>query len=110
MDVLYDLIRRDAGVADDFAVAGVVGCDLGGETLAVEIAEIVAEWRRLCLHLRQPVDRGDFAADARDDVARRLCRRGNAEPDADVESRYAALVERRHVRQDGDALERADDE
>src|SRR5580698_9282195 len=110
MDVLCDLIRRDAGVADDLAVAGVVGCDLGGEMLAVEKLKIIAKRRGLFLHLRHLVDRGNLAADAFDYIARHLRRSRDAEPDADVKTRHAALVERRHVGQDGDARERADGE
>src|SRR5215831_9475542 len=85
------LVRRDAGVADDLAEALVVGGNLRLELRAVEIGRRQPDLADAVLDVRQRHDLGNLLAEMRDDIGRRFRRRGNAEPDVEVEARYAAF-------------------
>ena len=66
--------------------------------------EIVTERRQTLLHVWEPCDLADLLAETLDDVAGRLGRSCNGEPDADVESGERVLRDGRHLRENGDAL------
>src|SRR5262245_65990376 len=85
------LVALDPRVTDDLAVALVVARDQFAKAIGPDKIEIVAERRQLLLHLGELGDLIKLAPDALGEIARRLGRRGDAEPDTDIESQYRIL-------------------
>src|SRR5215467_6087104 len=108
MRICAALVRRDPRLADDNAVALVVGRDQFAKALTAREVDVVAQRREAFLRVGLAGNLGDLAGETIDDVARRLGGSGDPEPDADVEPRYRVLIDRRHLRENRDAFERRD--
>src|ERR1700716_1423464 len=97
-------VRRDARIANDRPVARVVGRDQVPKIFASGETEIVAERRQPFLQVRELRDLADLLAETLDDIAWRLGRSRDGEPDTDIEAGERALRNGRHLRENGDAL------